>query len=335
MHRRKFMSAGFGALLGAGGWTAFSNGWQPTLPGAEDSAGQPENRVYRGADLVFGTTVGIRLRHRDEKLAQLAIRAALDEARKVDALMSIYRQSSQVAELNRTGVVENPDPHLVRVLQTATDLSEMTDGAFDVTVQPLWTASRDGRDTGSAHALIDWRKLTVTGKRIRLLQQDMAITLNGIAQGYATDLALAALREHGILHALVDIGEFGSLGRHSTDRPWTVGIRHPRRLSENIASLQMDGRCIATSGDYETAFTSDFSKHHIFDPRTGQSPQQLASATVIAPSGIMADGLSTAFMVLGKEKSAEIAASLPDVDALLIDKRGREWRTEKFPALAG
>ena len=96
----------------------------------------------------------------------------------------------------------------------------------------------------------------------------------------------------------------------------------------------MDGRCLATSGDYETFFTPDYLHHHIFDPATGDSPGELASVSVLAPTGLEADGLSTACMVLGRQRVIAELASIPGVDVLLVDKRGEIWRSAGFPVLA-
>jgi thiamine biosynthesis lipoprotein len=95
----------------------------------------------------------------------------------------------------------------------------------------------------------------------------------------------------------------------------------------------MDGRKVATSGDYATFFSSDFVHHHIFDPARGDSPPELASVTVVAPTGILADGLSTAFMVMGANKALALAAQLQDVDVMLIDKNGAIRKTAHFPEL--
>jgi thiamine biosynthesis lipoprotein len=93
----------------------------------------------------------------------------------------------------------------------------------------------------------------------------------------------------------------------------------------------MDGRKVATSGDYETFFSPDFVHHHIFDPKTGDSPLELASVTVVAPTGILADGLSTAFMVMGSDKALALTAKLHDVDTLLIHKNGLIRKSPNFP----
>jgi thiamine biosynthesis lipoprotein len=321
MHRRTFIAATLGGMAGA----AAADTHVDQLP------------LHSGAALAFGTTISVAVRHADPEAAQQAIAAALGEARRVDALMSLYQPPSQVFRLNRDKVLHGPDPHLLAVLEHARTLSRLTQGAFDITVQPLWRAFDaahgvpPARERVHAQSLVGWTQVQSGPERVVLARKGMAITLNGLAQGYATDLALAALRRHGIRHALVDTGEFGALGR-TGGRPWHLGIRDPRHEDAMAASLVLDGRCVATSGDYASAFTSDLRHHHIFDPSSGDSPTELASVTVVAPTGLEADGLSTAFMVMGARRAHALAAHLPGVDLLTIGKDGARWKSSGFPA---
>lgn len=297
--------------------------------------------LYTGADLAFGTTISIHVRHADAVQAQAAIAAALGQAKKVDALMSLHQPQSQVYRLNQHGVLDAPDADVLAVLVFAQQLAQRTAGAFDITVQPLWLAFHHARTQGglpsaqaiaAAKALVDWRQLHVQPQQLRLGRVGMGVTLNGVAQGYAVDLALQALRAHGVQHALVDTGEHGALGGKA-GAAWALGIAHPRQPGALVQRVRLEQRRVATSGDYASAFSADFVHHHIFDPASGDSPPALASATVLAPTGLMADGLSTAMMVLGVEQALALAASLPDVDALLIDKAGRVVRTRHFPSI--
>ncbi len=176
--------------------------------------------------------------------------------------------------------------------------------------------------------------MQVDADRVEFVKPGMQITLNGLAQGYAADLALAALRARGIEHALVDMGEFAAAGVRLDRKPWAVGVEDPRNRDSLAAALQLAGRCVATSGDYASWFTPDFVHHHIFDPATGESPQELSSVTVVAPSAVLADGLSTAFMVMGARKAHAMAAKLSGVDLMTINKRGILWKSSGFPALA-
>ena len=326
MKRRTFIAASLGTM------------------GASVFAAWPaHDQIHTGAALAFGTTITVALVHADAQLAAQAISDALAAVQRVDHLMSIYRPDSQVYRLNRQGVLRRPDAQLLAVLAQARALSEWTDGAFDITVQPLWgafseAASRHALPTQAqrraALALTGWRDLAFDAEQVRFARPGMALTLNGLAQGYAADMALAALRAHGIRHALLDTGELMARGRKRAHQPWTVGVRDPRDAQALAATLHIHGCAVATSGDYATAFTPDYRHHHIFDPAVGDSPRELASVTVMANTGMLADGLSTAFMVLGRERAAALAASLPGVDLLAIDKQGRAWRSPGFPVNA-
>jgi thiamine biosynthesis lipoprotein len=326
MRRRTLIAAGvveLGSLIG--------------LPGMA----QAGMRLHRGAALAFGTTVSVALRHADAGVAGQAIADALAVVGQVHRLMSIYDPDSEVARLNRDGALRRPDPHLLEVLRHARALSRLSNGAFDITVQPLWLAGRKAAGRGGiptreerehARALAGWQDVEANSERVVLRRPGMQVTLNGLAQGYAADLALRAVRRHGIQDALLDTGEFATAG-NAGGRPWMLGVLDPRAASGLAAAFAADGRCVATSGDYEAAFTADYLHHHIVDPATGQSPRELASVTVLAPSALEADGLSTTFMVMGARRAHALAARLPGVDLLSIDKHGHAWRSQGFPEL--
>jgi thiamine biosynthesis lipoprotein len=320
MERRRFMAASLGTMV----------------PGPASAADHAPRTT--GAALAFGTTVSVSVRHADERVARLAIADALAAARQVDRLMSIYDPASEVFRLNRDGFLARPHPHLLAVLRHARALSQLTCGAFDITVQPLWQASRHAfeagmlashRERADARALLGWNLVDASPERVVLRKPGMRITLNGLAQGYAADLALRAVLARGVVHALLDTGEFAATG-NAGGRNWQLGVPDPRASGRMAATVRVDGRCVATSGDYETSFSNDRMHHHIFDPATGDSPPELASVTVLAPSGIEADGLSTAFMVLGSRGAHALAARLPGVDLLTIDKRGQVRRSPGF-----
>jgi thiamine biosynthesis lipoprotein len=292
---------------------------------------EPQLRTYADAGIVFGTTVSMTVLHENETVARAALSSAFTALREVDTLMSVYRTDSQVGRLNHVGWLSQPDPRLVQVLETAQYLARQTDGAFDVTVQPLWHAANAQQPVLQALSRVGWHNLDISARELRFREGGMAMTLNGIAQGYGADQAIAALKRHGIRHALLDTGELASLGTNEAGNPWSLAVRDPRNENRFAQVLAADGRCLASSGDYATRFTDDFSRHHIVDPHTGTSPTELAAVSVLAPSGLLADGVSTACMVLGATKSLALAASLPDVDVLCITKSGAMYRSPGFP----
>jgi thiamine biosynthesis lipoprotein len=338
--RRQFLAC----AAGAGGLAALGSIRRLGRPGREGADGLGLGlKVFRQASFALGARVAITALHSDERIARQAVAASFTELARIEQVMSLYLADSELCRLNRSGRLDDPHPYLVSVLRKAQEIAACTCGAFDVTVQPLWDLYASSRrnaceiaasDMEAARRKVDWRKVDVSSGTIRLAGEDMAITLNGIAQGFAADCVLRVLRDRGIENALVDTGEAGSLGRKATGDRWTAGIQHPRRPDAYISLAALDGRCMATSGDYATAFAPDFTRHHIFDPATGDSPRELASVTVLAPSGIDADALSTAVFVLGPVKGRELIDATAGADALFVLKDGTVVATDNFPAVS-
>lgn len=300
-------------------------------------------QTFNRSSTALGSNVSMAVLHRDKSEAESAMTAAFAELELVETLMSIYRRDSQVSRLNRDGFLNNPHPHLVKVLEHAAKVAAQTDGAFDVTVQPFWTLYREAQRRGNLPdedsirqtcEAVDWRRVQIETNRIQLNGRGTAITLNGIAQGFAADAAMAALRRHGVEHALIDTGELGTLGAKPTGEGWKVGIQHPREPEAFISMARLEDRCLATSGDYQTRFSEGFAHHHLFDPHTGHSPVELSSVSVAAPSAMCADALSTAIFVLGFERGLEMIQRTPGTDALLIGKNGRVVASDGFPESA-
>jgi thiamine biosynthesis lipoprotein len=283
--------------------------------------------------------VSILAWHTDERSAREAIDAAFSELDLVEQLMSIYRDDSELSRLNRYGTLRSPHPYLVEVLRAAEAMSRRSNGAFDITVQPLWELFAEAKRLNTlpspanierTRQEVNWRRVQIGDDRIQLTG-GARITLNGIAQGYATDRAAAVLRSAGVAHALVDAGEISALGDKPAGEPWTVGIQHPRREDAYISLTWLNGLCLATSGDYATTFSGDFRFNHLFDPKTGVSPTELASVSVAAKTATQADALSTAVFVLGAERGMELIGATPAADALFVLKDGRTRATRDFP----
>ena len=324
MARRTFIAASLGTVA--------------VVASAPASAGRFAG-FYSASALAFGTTIWISLFHPDRHVAQLAVEDAFREVHRIDRVLSVDRPSSQVARLNRDGMLARPDPHLLAVLEQACALSALSGGAFDMTVQPLlqaWRGASTGRPLQSerlkAGARVGWERVRFDPDCVCFRRPGMQLSLDGLVQGYAADLALAALRARGIADALVDTGAFTCTQGKPGRRPWTVGLADPRQAGMLAATMRLDGRSAATVGDHENTFTSDFIHHHIVDPASGESPRELASVTALAPSGILADGLSTAFLVMGARKAHALAAGMPGVDLMTINKRGVVWKSPGFPS---
>lgn len=301
------------------------------FPGNTKNTKQNTLQWRERAMVGLGTTLSLRAGHVSAERADAGLDAAIQAIRHVERHMSLFNAESSLCRLNRDGVLNQPDPDLVKILGLAGQVSERSQGSFDVTVQPLWDTWQSAKqlhrlptanELKLARRKTGWRNLEISAAQIRFAKPGMALTLNGIAQGYASDLARDALRLHGIEHALIDTGEWSALGQSDDSRPWLLGVENPRLANAIIAKIVSDGRAIATSSDAHCSFSSDFKHHHIFDPKTGYSPSNTASVTVLAPTCTLADALTKVMFMAGPDQAVLLAKKW-QVDVIIVDKAGR------------
>lgn len=306
--------------------------------GAALAAAPRGARMVRRSGLAFGTTVSITLVDDGGFDVEAAFTDAFAAIRAVHRAADLFDPSSELRRLEAAGRLERPSPDLVAMVAHALDLARATEGAFDPTVQPLWRAWRDaeGRPSeaalAAARARVDFRAVRLEADSITFARPGMAMTLNALAQGHATDRVAAALAARGVVHAFLDTGELGARGRRADGGGWRVAIANPRDSCADLGRVGLaDRRFLATSADSATTWLPDYSEHHIVEPWSGHSPRELAEVVVDAPSGLVADGLSTAVMVLGGAKGAALVAETPGTSALLVGKDGRRSRVGDFP----
>lgn len=289
--------------------------------------------LHRGTARVFGAELSITVLCADEVRAQVAIAAALCAAMGVERMTALADADSAVCRLNRDAELARPDPQLLGMLSQACALSQLTGGAFDVTVQPLlrvvaeamqWGALPERNAIDAARALVGWRRLAFGRERVHFLQPGMALTLEGLAQGHAADMALSALRRHGVHDALVDTGGVAASGDGGLQ--WMAGM--PGLDGVALGAVPLRDRCMATSTGGVAG------QGGIVHPASGQMVDELARVTVLAPLGLLADGLATAFMVMGAKQAHALAARLPGIDVLTVDRRGEMRRSAGFGMVA-
>lgn len=274
----------------------------------------PAGRFFGWQGEVLGAASELTLWHWDEPLARRAILKVRHEIERYERIFSLYREDSQIARLNRDGVLARPSSELVEVVDASQRLGALSNGAFDITVQPLWRVyeahfwSRNrvepdiaARANDVTRRLVDFRRVQVGARRIELAP-GMAMTLNGIAQGFITDRIADLLRHEGFEQAMVDLGEFRALGNHPENRAWRAGLRGGR-------TVELSDSALAVSGGYGTIFEPTGRFHHIFDPATGGSASALREVAVIAASAMLADGLATAICVAGEERAPQLLAA--------------------------
>lgn len=337
--RRKFLTVALGAGAAAALGLA-ANAGRKTAVDSQPSVAPQDLQTFTRTSWALGTDIALTVLHSDREVAERALNAAFIELNQVEDVLSIYRPNSQISRLNRTGRLDRPHNHFLKVFNASQEMARTSNGAFDATVESLWELYSDAKKKNDlptpteleiARAKVDFKKIQSSSAGIEFTAPGMKITFNGIAQGYAADCVLAVLKSQGIQHALIDTGEMASEGHKADGSAFRVGIQHPRKQDEFIGICAMDGRALATSGDYATYFTDDFLYHHIFDPATGRSPLELASASILAPTGMTADALTKPVFVLGAEKGMALIESLPGCDAFLVTKSGKQYRSKGFP----
>jgi thiamine biosynthesis lipoprotein len=263
----------------------------------------------------MGTFLQARSIAPDSARAGAALAAARHAVFRVDSLMSTWQPESEISRLNAragTGEWQSLSRETLTVLIAAQRVAEASEGAFDISVGPLMEAwgfrsPRRGRPAAaaldSARARVDYRALEVdsAGGRARLARAGMAVDLGAIAKGYALDLAAAGMRAAGADAGMVDLGgNVNVFGAPEAGRAWSVGILDPAQPGRTLGTIELREGSVATSGDYEQFFEYGGVRYsHIMDARTGAPARGTAQVTVVAPTGLQADALSTTLFVLG------------------------------------
>jgi thiamine biosynthesis lipoprotein len=310
----------------------------PRRSSADTGAASPYLRVWQG--IALGADAVLQIHHPDPAEADRLIARSVAELRRLERVFSLYRDDSAISTLNRRGVLEDPPTDFVRLLGESQQFSRLTGGAFDPTVQPLWRlyadhfARPDADPAGpsesaraAAVALVDHRRVEVEENAIRFGQPGMALTLNGIAQGYITDRVAELLLNSGVERALVDMGESRVLGDRPDGGAWRIGIQDPVVPDGIAETIELSNAAISTSGGYGTEFDPAGRFNHIFDPKTGFTSNLYLGVSVIAPQATMADAMSTAFSLLPLDRTAAVVRELGITAHFILPDRSRLIQT--------
>ena len=279
----------------------------------------------------MGTLVTISAVHPDVDAARMMVAATFDEIERLESLLSRHREGTPVWSLNEVGVLRAPPREVLEVVQQSLEYSGLTAGAFDVTIAPLLNlyyssfaergVAPPREEIRKALALVGFRHVEVSDREIAFEKAGMAVTLDGIAKGYIVDRAVEVLQERGAERVLVNAGgDMASAGESLGGEAWTIGLQDPRVANGSLGVVQLRGESVASSGDYVQYLTPDMSLHHILDPRTGSSPGHTSGVSVVAPSAMAADALSTAALVLGPREGMELLDRLDGIEGMIITK---------------
>ncbi|MEW6041108.1 MAG: FAD:protein FMN transferase [Elusimicrobiota bacterium] len=274
------------------------------------------------------TEVTITIEEKSEQESRKAAELAFQEMKILDCLYNWRNPSGNLYKLNKNKIIRS-DKTLDALIKKSLEYSKLTEGAFDITIQPLielWNipgnkTPPDKYSIKNALKRVNYKYIKVGKKNIRLYN-GARIDLGGIAKGQIVDSAIEVLRACGIKCALVNAGgNISVIG----DKYWKIGIRHPRGdINKILGIIEIKNQAVATSGDYERFFEYRGKRyHHIFNPKTGLPADKCISVTVVAPNATEADALSTSLFVLGAEKGLKLANELQGIECIFVNPDGK------------
>jgi thiamine biosynthesis lipoprotein len=278
----------------------------------------------------------------DTEQVKTAIHDALTEMRRLEVLMSEWRDDSEIGKVNANAEQwVSVGPETFAVISRALDEGKASGGAFDITFQAMSSVWKFGSaaeaepklpnpaDISRLRKLVDYRTVELDPKALAVrIPKDHEIGLGGIAKGYIVDRAVAVLKKAGLQTFLVQAGGdlFGA-GRKPDGSPWISGIQDPRQLEGvSFASLELTDHAFSTAGDYARSYTVGKRRyHHIIDPHTGYPATASRSVTVWADDAITADAVDDAVFILGPEKGLKLVEATPGVGVVIVDKNNKVW----------
>jgi FAD:protein FMN transferase len=297
---------------------------------------EPAHLVER-ARVSMGSQLRLSAWTSQEATAVAAFDAVFAEFDRLESLMSIWREGSDVVRLN-AAAGDHAVPVSVEtreVLAAAREVSDWTHGKFDVTfgaLSDLWKFDHDQDNTipdpaaiRARLALIDYRFVTVDDRSgtAFVTRKGARVHLGGIGKGYAIDRAIALLRSKGLGDFMIQAGGDLYVSGRKGDRPWKLGIADPRDASGgSFATIELSNATLSTSGDYERFFLKDGRRyHHLLDPDAGMPAMACRSVTIVADSALLADGLSTGAFILGPEEGMALIERLDKVEGVIVTSK--------------
>ena len=277
--------------------------------------------VYRWRGVLFNSDVDMAVHDLPAREAEALIKQCVEEMQRLEELFSLYLPDSALSQLNREGELADPPAELVDLVTKSLLVAERSGGAFDPTIQPYWTWLRETVETTGRIDpeeqtrwldKVDYRKVSCLEQEMGFGQEGMALSLNGVAQGWITDRASEILRAGGARHCLVNLGEFYALGGQPSGKDWVVGLRG---LKGEEVSLR--DRALAVSSGSGLYFGTGSGKNHIIDPRTGDCVEARKVVAVTAREAWLADALSTACSVLGENEARALIGQWEEVELFI------------------
>lgn len=302
---------------------------------------QPYKRTLK----LMGSRFEITVVAYNEQEGDGYIDLAIEEIQRIEKLISSWDASSETSAINKNAGIQavKVSPELFALIERTIRISELTDGAFDITyasMDRIWkfdgsmTAMPSDETIAASVAKVGYKNIVLdkAASTVFLKKKEMKIGFGAIGKGYAADKAKALLRKRGVSAGIINAsGDMSTWGTQANGNYWKVAITNPMNKNKAFALLPIKEGAVVTSGDYEKFVQLDGKRYaHIIDPRTGYPAHDIISASVFAPKAELADALATAVFVMGIDVGIDRINQLPKVECIIIDDKGNIHQSENI-----
>ncbi len=305
-----------------------------------------EEQLYRRVLKLMGNRFEISVVAHNEAWAEARIDEAVAEIRRIEALLTTYREDSQTNQINANAGIQptKVDQEVFDLIKRSQRISALTQGAFDITYgsidKSLWnfdahmTRLPDAATARLAVRLIDYRNVILdeTTTSVFLKHQGMRIGFGGIGKGYAAEMAKQLLIKQGVTSGIVNAaGDLTTWGTQPNGHPWTIGIADPNAKNQPFSCLNISNVAVATSGNYEKFVMIDGKRYsHTIDPKTGLPVSGIKSVTIVCPNAEIADAMATPVMVMGVKVGIDLINQMQGIACVIIDEHDRVFTSKNI-----
>lgn len=306
------------------------------------SKGQIHQKFLR----LMGNSFALTVVEENAEIAEEHIDAAIDEIKRIEALLTTFSENSQTNLVNQQAGISpvRVDKEVFQLVQRSIRISELTQGSFDISYgsidKSLWNfdlsmkALPDKATAKASVRLINYKNILLdeVDSSIFLKEKGMRIGFGGIGKGYAAEMAKSLLIKRGVKAGVVNAaGDLTTWGKQPDGKEWTVGIADPTIRDRSFSSICISNMAIATSGNYEKYVVIDGKKYsHTIDPKTGFPVTGIKSATIICPNAELADAMATPIMVMGVAVGLDLVNQLPNMACIIVDDANRVHTTRNI-----
>lgn len=301
---------------------------------------------YRRVDKLMGNRFELTVVTQDESFAQHCLDAAIDEIKRIERLLTTFNEESQTNLVNKFAGIRpvKVDQEMFDLIQRSLRISELTQGAFDITYgsidKRLWnfdqtmTSLPDAQTARQLVRLINYRNVILDEKKVTvfLKEKGMRIGFGGIGKGYAAEKAKQVLLAKGIQSGIVNAsGDLTSWGYQPNGKPWTIGIADPNAARQSFSYLEITNTSIATSGNYEKFVMIDGQRYsHTIDPKTGLPVRGIKSVTILSPYAELADAMATPVMIMGVSVGLNLINQVKGLACIIVDDNDKVYTSNNI-----